>query len=274
MGCDLSGANLYNADLSGVDLEGAKLNDAILASANLSGANLNGAELRNADLTGANLAGATLAGADLSGAVLINSDLTDADLTAANMEGADITGAQLTDAQMTGAVTTGVLRNSVKSDETVGTKVHEDVVATITCTTGAIAAGTGEDLDITGACTVDGTVLNGVYHYRNVHIYNGGSLTFNDAVIHFWAYNILVENNGSLIAGSEMTPIGAAGGKLTIHLYGEDQGVGGKGVTCKTGDMCGVDTEYMEQRPYSQADAAWSSIRLFLPLPYTSCRYG
>jgi hypothetical protein len=223
--------------LSGVDLEGAKLNDAILANANLSGANLNGAELKNADLTGANLAGAALAGADLSGAVLINSDLTEADLTAANMEGADITGAELTDAQMTGAVTTGVVRNNPNVDQSVKTNVHDDVVATLPCTTGAIAPGTGEDLEVTGACTVGA----GTYHYRNVNIYNGGSLTFDDAVIHFWAYNILVENNGSLIAGSETTPIGTAGGKLTIHLYGEDQGNGGKGVLCKTGDMCGVD---------------------------------
>jgi hypothetical protein len=240
VGCDLSGANLYNADLRDVDLEGAKLNDAILANADLSGANLKGAELRNADLTGAKLKGATLAGADLANAILINSDLSDADLTAANMEGADVTGADLTDAQMKDAVTTGVVRNN--PDVTVKPNVHEDVVATVTCTTGAIAAGTGEDLDVTGPCTVDGMVTNGVYHYRNVHIYNGGSLTFNDAVIHFWAYNILVENNGSLIAGSEMIPIGAAGGKLTIHLYGEDQGNGGKGVLCKTGVMCGVDS--------------------------------
>lgn len=241
-GCDLSGANLYNADLGGVDLEGANLSDAILANANLAGANLKGAELRNADLTGANLTGAALAGADLTNAVLVNSDLTDADLTAANLEGADITGAIVTEAQLAGATATGVLRNSAKSEDTVEPNVHEDMVMTVTCSSGAIAAGSGEDLDVTGACTVDGTVTNGVYHYRNVHIYNGGSLTFNDAVIHFWAYNILVENNGSLIAGTETTPIGAAGGKLTIHLYGEDQGVGGKGVVCKTGDMCGVDS--------------------------------
>ncbi|MCL4244767.1 MAG: pentapeptide repeat-containing protein, partial [Candidatus Dadabacteria bacterium] len=166
--------------------------------------------------------------ADLTGAILINAKLKNADLDGANLDGADITGANIKEAQLTGAVTTGVLRTSVKSDETVGTKVHDDVVATVTCTTGAIAAGTGEDLDVTGPCTVDGMVPNGVYHYRNVHIYDGGSLTFNDAVIHFWAYNILVENNGSLIAGSEAAPIGTAGGKLTIHLYGEDQGVGGQ----------------------------------------------
>jgi hypothetical protein len=241
-GCDLSGANLYNADLSGVDLEGAKLNDAILANANLRGANLSGAELRNADLSGANLKGAVLSGADLTNAVLVNSDLSDADLTAANMEGADVTGAVVTDAQISGANTTGLVRNSADPGEEIKPRVHEDVVSTVTCTTGAIAAGSGEDLDVTGPCTVDGMVPNGVYHYRNVHIYNGGSLTFEDAVIHFWAYNILIENNGSLIAGSETTPIGTAGGKLTIHLYGEDQGVGGKGVLCKTGDTCGVDT--------------------------------
>ena len=101
---------------------------------------------------------------------------------------------------------------------------------------GAIAPGTGEDLVVTGPCTVGA----GTYQYRNVNIYGGGSLTFDDAVIDFWAYGIIVENEGSLIAGEDTAPIGMMGGKLTIHLYGEAQVVGGSGVLCKSDVRCGV----------------------------------
>ncbi|MCB1809646.1 MAG: hypothetical protein KDJ99_32120, partial [Candidatus Competibacteraceae bacterium] len=30
------------------------------------------------------------------------------------------------------------------------------------------------------------------------------------------------------------------GGQLTIHLYGQDQGPGGRGIACKTDAFCGV----------------------------------
>ena len=46
--------------------------------------------------------------------------------------------------------------------------------------------GNGEDLEVTGPCTVGA----GAYHYGNVNIYNGGSLTFEDALIDFWATSI------------------------------------------------------------------------------------
>jgi len=103
------------------------------------------------------------------------------------------------------------------------------------------------DLEVTGPCTVGA----GTYHYRKVNIYNDGELKFNDAdnKIDFWAYGIIIENNGSLIAGSPTEPITSYINmdnppknepKLTIHLYGEDQGINGSGIRCKTDDRCGV----------------------------------
>ncbi|HML94771.1 MAG TPA: pentapeptide repeat-containing protein [Thermodesulfobacteriota bacterium] len=230
VGCDLSGANFFDADLREIDLGGAILDDTILANSNLSGANLSGASLRNADLTKANLEGADLSGADLTGAILINARLKNADLDGANLEGADLMGTGLSG-------TPGALVSSLGEDEPVSLSgIADEAPAVATCTTGAIAAGGGQDLEVTGPCTVPA----GTYHYRNVHVYNGGSLTFEDAVINFWAYNIVIENNSSLVAGTPAAPIGTAGGKLTIHLYGDDQGNGGRGVTCKTDVRCGV----------------------------------
>jgi hypothetical protein len=95
------------------------------------------------------------------------------------------------------------------------------------------------------------TVCAGTYHYGNVNVYGGGSLTFHDAPIDFWAASILIENLGAVIAGSPARPIGTApGGRVTFHLYGQDQGAapfgtavgqGGQGITCKSpGGLCGV----------------------------------
>jgi len=105
--------------------------------------------------------------------------------------------------------------------------------ATVTCppagtvTPTPLSAGNGEDLEVTGPCTVGA----GTYHYRNVNVYGGGSLTFEDAAIEFWAMSILVENDGSLTAGTPEAPIGTHGGVVALHLYGPDQGPGtGQGV--------------------------------------------
>ncbi len=68
----------------------------------------------------------------------------------------------------------------------------------------------------------------GEYHYGFVNIHSKGKLIFKDAAIDFWAKSILVEKDGSLIAGSEDNPISS---KITIHLYGKDEG---PGITCKT----------------------------------------
>ena len=106
-----------------------------------------------------------------------------------------------------------------------------------TCTAGALPPGGGEDLQVTGACTV----AAGTYRYGTVNIYAGGSLTFQDAVVDFWARNILIEAGSSLVAGAPTLPIGTGGGALTFHLYGADQGQNGQGVTCLTpGGTCGV----------------------------------
>ena len=243
-GCDLSGANLYNADLGGVDLEGANLSDAILANANLAGANLKGAELRNADLTGANLTGAALAGADLTNAVLINSDLSDTDLTAANMKNADITGAYFGD-----TVTPGTLIATSERDETdggagVGPGVDANAADTDTCQTGRLTPGDGtKDLFVSSRCDVPA----GVFLYQNVNIIQNGVLVFADTggETHFWAKSILVENGGTILAGTQQTPFGSNKGVLTFHLYGMESDK--TGITCMSPKQnsqappCGID---------------------------------
>ena len=94
----------------------------------------------------------------------------------------------------------------------------------------------GKDLWVLGNCRVPA----GDYIYGDVNIYGKGALTFQDEVIDFWAKNIVVENGGSLLAGVA-APIGTAGGRLTIHLYGAEQGVnpGGVGVDCIQ-KYCGI----------------------------------
>src|SRR5579862_7688640 len=77
------------------------------------------------------------------------------------------------------------------------------------------------DLQINGiTCVVDGSAaaggIQGSYVYRNVNIYNGGTLTFRDAHIDFHAHSILVEMNGTLAAGAT-SPLN---GPLTIWLWG------------------------------------------------------
>ena len=62
----------------------------------------------------------------------------------------------------------------------------------------ALPPGAGEDLEVTSPYIV----CAGTYHYGNVNVYGGGSLTFDDAAIDFWATSILIENQGSIIAGS------------------------------------------------------------------------
>ncbi len=104
------------------------------------------------------------------------------------------------------------------------------------CPGGNLAPGGGEDIVLSAPCSAG----VGTFHYGNVNIVNGGSLTFQDQAIDFWSKNILVENGGSLVAGSPGAPIGSAGGAVTIHLYGADQGPGGTGVACQTDASCGI----------------------------------
>jgi G8 domain len=108
------------------------------------------------------------------------------------------------------------------------------------CTTGALPHGSKAsppDLVVTtGTCIVG----LGTYYFHNINIFGGGKLQFADALTDFWAESILVQNNGSLTAGTTGAPIGTAGGHVTIHLWGPDQGgtatgpsgSGGKGIEC------------------------------------------
>ncbi len=85
-----------------------------------------------------------------------------------------------------------------------------------------LPAGTKDtDLRINGiTCTVDGSGMSGgvagSYVYRNVNVYNGGTLTFDDKQIDFHAHSILVEMNSTLEAGAT-SPLN---GPLTIWLWG------------------------------------------------------
>ena len=107
-----------------------------------------------------------------------------------------------------------------------------------------LGPGTGKDLEITVATCVPG----GTYNYGNVNIYNGGSLTFEDANIDFWTSSILVEDNGSLVAGTPTNPIGTQeiSNTVTIHLYGDDTL---QPVTCKTDTNCGVSAKNWISNP-------------------------
>jgi hypothetical protein len=220
----------------GCDLSGADFSNAILTSVDLHGADLSGANLSNADLSGANLSDTLLASADLRGANLTNANLSGADLTNANLSGAKF-GSAVGGLALTGPTEQPEL-------------AQQEPEAGDPCPAGNLRTGDGKDLVLSKACSVPA----GIYQYGNINIINGGSLNFKDEVINFWAKSILIQNGGSLIAGKP-DPIGTKGGQITIHLYGKDQGAGGKGITCKTADgqtdvMCGIDkTTWMSNEP-------------------------
>jgi hypothetical protein len=114
------------------------------------------------------------------------------------------------------------------------------------------------DLEVTGPCEVKA----GTYTYRSVNIYTKpgavcpqpgattcGTLTFDDAAIDFFAESIVIENDGSMIAGSEAgpaRPIGTAGGVVRIHLWGAPSD---PGITCKTNDRCGIPETIWTSNP-------------------------
>jgi hypothetical protein len=121
-----------------------------------------------------------------------------------------------------------------------------------------------KDLPITSEIHV---LAGKIYAYQNVNIYSGGKLIFDDVApeegnlslvetllyrikkavagaaarteTQFWAKSILVENGGSLIAGSEEAPFQSV---LVFHLYGSNAET--KGIECKTTHLpnayCGV----------------------------------
>ncbi len=118
-----------------------------------------------------------------------------------------------------------------------------------TCNGGTLTSGDATtDLQVTGPCEVPA----GTYVFHSVNIYStnpgvtpGGTLTFDDAVTNFYAENIVIENGGSLIAGSTTTPIGTAGGAVTIHLWGAATD---PGVTCVSAN-CGVPSPIWNSNP-------------------------
>jgi hypothetical protein len=100
-----------------------------------------------------------------------------------------------------------------------------------------------------GTASVDLVVKNGTcvvnagsYMYHNINIIKGGILQFSDAKITLNAANIIIENQGTMRAGTvdsntgDITPIT---GPLEIHLYGANQGPGAAGASC-TDPTCGV----------------------------------
>ena len=101
-----------------------------------------------------------------------------------------------------------------------------------------------KDLEVTGLCNVPA----GNYYYGNVNIFkkkgvtDGGTLSFNDATIDFWANSIIVENCRHL-EGWKSPPTALltyrhrfSQQRLTIHLWGAEAAdpKNGSGVTCKT----------------------------------------
>jgi hypothetical protein len=131
-----------------------------------------------------------------------------------------------------------------------------------TCKGGILSAGSiTTDLEINGtSCRVDGSVPDGQYVFRNVNIWGGGMLTFADAKIDLHAHSILVENGGTLQAGTPSTPVV---GPITIWLYGAaNDGI--PPINCKSSPTCGVP------------ENIWASntnvVTKTSPTPGTSCK--
>src|SRR5271166_2522746 len=123
------------------------------------------------------------------------------------------------------------------------------------CTGGTLDGGnqtSPQDLVITNmTCTVDGSKTS--YYFGKVYIFGGGTLTFNNVTMDFYAKSILVQNGGVLQSNGT---IGAGGQTLTIHLYGSSTD---QGITCKKMDngnvvddqYCGVPTTVWGSNTYT-----------------------
>ena len=126
------------------------------------------------------------------------------------------------------------------------------------------------DLKIDKACWID---TAGTYVFGNINIIGPkGSLEFREpakkgTLVNVWAKNIIVENGGTLKAGTATAPYGSRAGVLTIYLYGDNQSHGhdpnvdanqGQGVLCQTkiaGNIgpCGIPTGKLNGK-----ELAWS----------------
>src|SRR6266849_5716551 len=129
------------------------------------------------------------------------------------------------------------------------------------------------DLEVTGPCEVKA----GSYIFCNVNIYKksgataGGSLTFDDAGIDFFAESIVIENHGSMTAGTT-EPMGA-NGVITIHLWGA---ASDPGVTCKTDVHCGIPNNIWDSnllRPIGRLTPRSCKISTGLPGGVSDCFY-
>jgi G8 domain len=98
------------------------------------------------------------------------------------------------------------------------------------------------DLEIDGVTCIVGA---GVYVYRNVNIWGGGTLQFEDAKIDFHARSILVENGGTLEAGV-VDPIE---NPVSIWLYGRQSAPTTESITCKSSATCGVPEALWASNP-------------------------
>ncbi len=182
----------------------------------------------------------------------------------------------------------------------------------ITCTTGSLPHGDKMNppdlVIITGpGCIVDAKDQSGPnkdYYFHNVNIFGGGKLTFTDVTVDFWAESILVQNNGTLVAGSRAAPIGTpksdgTAATLTIHLWGKDLGgdatpnspshqKGGAGIACLTtpdggktftaDPMCGVPSTIWTSNPMGDMNPQTPCIKSTLPSgtgtqPLNDCFY-
>jgi hypothetical protein len=105
---------------------------------------------------------------------------------------------------------------------------------------GSSGPGQQPDLLIDRDCKAQGA---NTYYFGTVRIINNGTLRFVEPAtagkVNFWASNIIVENGGTLMAGTDKTPYGSRGSVLTIYLYGANQSLGqdpalkpGQGVLC------------------------------------------
>lgn len=110
-----------------------------------------------------------------------------------------------------------------------------------------------KDLEVTNNCMVSEA---GTYRYKNVNIYDGGTLEFKDADIDFWAKSILVEKDSSFIAGTTSAPIGN-NGTLTIYLYGSKNDKAG--IECLTPD-CGIDVAINDMNTVNPSSCTQSTM--------------
>ncbi len=135
---------------------------------------------------------------------------------------------------------------------------------------GGTAEGQQDDLLVdTPDCKIDKA---GSYFFNNINIVANGKLTIEEppgdgSQVNLWVRNIIVENGGSLIAGTAKVPYGSRGGTLTIYIYGADQSKGkdpavaanaGTGAFCNgklvtdTSGPCGIDWNLWNDNGKSQ----------------------